>query len=110
MRDDIYDLAPDREVTADGRIKDDVRAAIMDGYRRGIYTGEQCFNFFDADKLWPPHRGEFWAIFYDGVRAARVAEEAIEDFPATCPPENYEPQLRHSLSRLERTPYRAGEL
>jgi hypothetical protein len=104
MREQIYDdtlhLLPEREVTPDGRIKDDVRAAIIEGYAMGIYTGEECFNFFDADHLWPPHKGEFWAIFFEGLRSFRSREDAPER------PEAYPSQPHYS--NLERSSYRLG--
>lgn len=64
-REDILDLH--NEVTADGRLKREVRASILDGYRRGIYTATQCFDFYDTDKLWPARKEDFWQIFYSGL-------------------------------------------
>lgn len=64
------------EITPDGRRKDDIREDIIEGYRVGAYTGEQCFNWFDEDKLWPARKSEFWAIFFDGLRASQSLADA----------------------------------
>jgi hypothetical protein len=66
---DYQQLTQDQEVTPDGRPKDRLRAAVIQGYECGLHTSAECYEFFNNNELWTSKRADFWRVYYAGLLA-----------------------------------------